>query len=172
MTLFSRRGGVLAALLVCAAKAGAQTAAPLRVDTTSCLARSASTVAPPSRGRADSSASARTSADSTRSPVAVVLYAEASAKEITFVRQPELRVRLCGGLDSVHVVERTNLPSPVVSGTTYRDVHVAVEIFGRLNADCITAALTHGPLPSNTPAGACASLELNNSPSVKRPPFK
>src|SRR4051812_32224745 len=77
--------------------------------------------------------------DTTR--VAIRIFAEASAREVRFASQPQLHVRLAGGLDSVHVLERRNLPSPVVSGTTYKDVYVAVEIFGRINADCIARQL-------------------------------
>jgi hypothetical protein len=77
-------------------------------------------------------------------------------------------VRLCGGLDSVHVVERRNLPDPVVAGHTYRDVYVAVEIFGRLNADCIVAALTSTPRDSTGQRNACASLDIGGT--AKRPP--
>src|ERR1044072_6779699 len=76
--------------------------------------------------------------------VAVVIFAEASAKEVSFKSQPQLHVRLSGGLDSVHVLDRRNLPSPVVTGTTYRDVHIAVELFGRVNAERIARTLTQG----------------------------
>jgi hypothetical protein len=110
----------------------------------------------------------RTSADSSRSPAALILYAAASAREVTFAKQPEVQVRLCGGLDSVRVVERRNLPNPVVAGRTYRDVYVAVEIFGRLNADCIVAALTSAPRDSTGQRNACASLEIGGART--RPP--
>lgn len=93
--------------------------------------------------------------------VAVVIYAEASAREVRFEKQPTVRVRLDGALDSVHVVERRNLPSPVVAGTTYRNVFVAVEIFGRLNAECIANSLTGGAKLD------CAALELRGT---ARPP--
>jgi hypothetical protein len=78
-----------------------------------------------------------------------------------FAKSPEIRLRLCGGLDSLHVVERRNLPSPVVAGTTYRNVFVAVEIFGRLNAECIANSLTGGAKLD------CAALELRGT---TRPP--
>src|SRR5262249_50303602 len=74
-------------------------------------------------------------------PVDVVIFAAAQVGEIRFASQPSIHVRLCGGLDSVHVLERRNLPDPVVAGTTYRDVYVAVQIFGRLTADCIAREL-------------------------------
>jgi hypothetical protein len=100
---------------------------------------------------------------------AVVILAEAQAAEVTFAKQPQLSVRLCGGLDSVHVLERRNLPTPVVVGRTYRDVYVAVEIFGRVNADCITAALRSTPADSAGRRNACVGLDLTSS-SGKRPP--
>lgn len=109
--------------------------------------------------------------------VAVVIFAEATAGAVTFASQPQLHVTLKGGLDSLHVLDRRNLPSPVVTGRTYRDVHVAVEIFGRVNADCIARTLT------GQPANDCASLELRgtratpptdslaaSSPASVRPP--
>jgi hypothetical protein len=99
-----------------------------------------------------------------RQQVAVVIFAEASAREVRFTSQPQLHVRLSGGLDSVHVLDRRNLPSPVVKGTTYRDVHVAVEIFGRLNAECIARTLTGGPRID------CASLELRGTSGASSPP--
>ena len=92
-----------------------------------------------------------------------MLLAAASAREVTFAKQPEIRVRLCGGLDSLRVVERRNLPTPVVAGRTYRDVYVAVEIFGRLNADCIVAAMTAAARDSSGQRNACASLEFGSA---------
>lgn len=116
---------------------------------------------------------------STTGDADVVIFAAASAREVRFAKQPELSIRLCGGLDSIHVLERRNLPSPVLAGTTYRDVYVAVQIFGRLNADCITRALTgrssrdSSTSATNSPGAACASLEIQgasrNPPSVKPP---
>ncbi len=110
----------------------------------------------PERPAPDSAAS--------RQQVAVVIFAEASAKEVSFKAQPELHVRLSGGLDSVHVLDRRNLPSPVVSGTTYRDVHIAVELFGRVTAECIARTLTQGA------RGDCASLELRGTSGASSPP--
>jgi hypothetical protein len=103
--------------------------------------------------------------DSTsRQQVAVVIFAEATAGEVSFKTQPQLHVRLSGALDSVHVLDRRNLPSPVVAGTTYRNVYIAVELFGRLNADCIARTLT------GRAAADCASLELHGTSSAPRPP--
>lgn len=111
-------------------------------------------------------AQARPSADSAaaRRQVAVVIFAEASAKEVRFKSQPQLHVRLSGGVDSVHVLDRRNLPSPVVAGTTYRDVHIAVELFGRVNAECIARTLTAGARDD------CASLELRGTSGASSPP--
>src|SRR6185436_12011122 len=100
--------------------------------------------------------------------VAVRIFAEASAREVKFSAQPELRVRLAGGLDSIHVIERRNLPSPIVMGTTYRDVYVAVEIFGRVNADCIARQLGARPRNDTTSvrtvtSSNCASLEVRGA---------
>lgn len=136
------------------------------VDSSRCAARLA---APASRAPSiDSLAAVPSRADSMKAPAAVMLFAAASAGEVTFAKQPEIRVRLCGGLDSVHVVERRNLPNPVVTGRTYRNVYVAVEIFGRINADCIVAALTSAPRDSTGQRNACASLEIGGTRT--RPP--
>jgi hypothetical protein len=103
------------------------------------------------------------------SRVAVRIFAEASAREVRFTSQPQLHVRLAGGLDSVHVLERRNLPSPVVTGTTYKDVYVAVEIFGRVNADCIARQL--GAAPRVAADTSCASLEVRGANvRTTRPP--
>ena len=116
--------------------------------------------------------SAPPSADTSR--VAVRIFAEASAREIHFAKQPELYVRLAGGLDSIHVIERRNLPSPIVAGRTYKDVYVAVEIFGRVNAECITRQLLGNRAPTDTSAARrgissdCASLEVRGAGA--RPP--
>ena len=137
------------------------------VDSAPCSARVA---ASPPRTASRDTTSRRATADSSTGRAAVILFAAASAREVTFAKQPEIRVRLCGGLDSLHVVERRNLPNPFVAGRTYRDVYVAVEIFGRVNADCITAALTGTPAPPDSAGkrNACASLEINGTRT--RPP--
>jgi hypothetical protein len=67
----------------------------------------------------------------------------------------------------VRVVGRRNLASPVVRGTTYRDIYVAVEILGHLNAECISARIT-GATPTAQGAGPCASLGVRDSAAVRR----
>jgi hypothetical protein len=121
--------------------------------------------------RSDSSSQANAGpvAPTTATNAAVIVLAEAQVGEVTFAKQPQLSVRLCGGIDSVHVLERRNLPNPVVVGRSYRDVYVAVEIFGRVNADCITAALRSTPADSAGRRNACVGLDLTSS-SGKRPP--
>ena len=97
----------------------------------------------------------------------VVLLAAVQADEVRFDKQPKICVTLQGDvqLDSVRVTGRRNIASPVVRGTTYRDVYVSVEILGHLNAECISARIT-GAAPS-TP-GACASLGIRDSTAGRR----
>jgi hypothetical protein len=74
--------------------------------------------------------------DTTRRPT-IILCAGVGAREIHFATQPDIDVKLTGALgDSVRVLERRNLPKPVVAGTTYRDIYVAVEIVAHLADDC------------------------------------
>jgi len=75
----------------------------------------------------------------------VMLLVGVHADEVRFAAQPHVRVRLCWGGDTVRVVQRDNLPSPVVAGTTYRNVYIAVEILGRINAECLANQLGIGP---------------------------
>lgn len=67
----------------------------------------------------------------------VLLLVGVHADEVRFASQPRVRVRLCWGGDTVRVVQRDNLPSPIVPGTTYRNVYIAVELLGRINAECL-----------------------------------
>lgn len=85
-----------------------------------------------------------------------------------FASQPRIQVELCGGvLDSVRVLERRNLPDPVQAGVTYRDVFIAVEILGHLNAECLAERITGR---DGTRAGACAGIQLRDSAGTRRPP--
>ena len=102
----------------------------------------------------------------------VLLLVGVHADEVRFASQPRVRVRLCWGGDTVRVVQRDNLPSPVVPGTTYRNVYIAVELLGRINAECLAERIGVGggtpQRPANpgaaavagapTSAGSCAFL--------------
>lgn len=104
------------------------------------------------------------------SHAAVRLFAAVSADEVRFTRQPRICVRLTGDarLDSVRVVARRNLASPVVTGTTYRNVYVAVEILGRLNAECIAARIV-GAAPADS-TDRCASIGAITTTNPAGPP--
>jgi hypothetical protein len=119
----------------------------------------------------------RAAADSLRPNAApaggtiVRIIAAAEAREVRFARQPEIRVRLCGGLDSVRVIERRNLPTPVVVGTTYRDVYIAVEILAHLDGQCLAERITGERTAGSGARGACASIEGRSEAGAgARPP--
>ena len=76
------------------------------------------------------------------------------ANEVRFATQPHVRVRLCFGGDTLRVIRRENIPSPVVAGTTYRNVYVAVELIGRLNGECLSNAIGVGNQNTQRRAGA------------------
>jgi len=78
-------------------------------------------------------------------PADVMLLVGVHADQVKFGAQPHLRVRLCWGGDTLRVVQRDNLPSPVVAGTTYRNVYIAVELIGRVNAECLANQIGVGP---------------------------
>src|SRR5881398_2154157 len=78
-------------------------------------------------------------------PADIMLLVGVHADEVRFASTPHLRVRLCWGGDTLRVVQRDNLPSPVVPGTTYRNVYIAVELIGRINAECLANQLGVGP---------------------------
>jgi hypothetical protein len=67
----------------------------------------------------------------------IILWVGVHADQVRFAKQPQTRVRLCWGGDTLRIVQRENIPSPVVAGTTYRNVYVAVELIGRVNAECL-----------------------------------
>ena len=75
----------------------------------------------------------------------VMLLVGVHADEVRFASQPHLRVRLCWGGDTLRVLQRDNLPSPIVPGTTYRNVYIAVQLIGRVNAECIANRIGVGP---------------------------
>ena len=95
----------------------------------------------------------------------IVLLVGVHADEVRFAKQPNVRVRLCWGGDTVRVVQRDNLPSPIVAGTTYRNVYVAVELVGRVNAECLSNILGVGN-SSQTNASAGANVAPSASTNV------
>jgi hypothetical protein len=149
---------VLGAFLLISSPAMAQSAQPLvKLDNSGCPAGNASTLGasvPDSLGA--SIGRVNDSPD-------IILLASVHADQVRFAKQPEIRVRLCWGGDSLRVVERTNLPSPVVAGTTYRDVFINLEILGHVNASCLASKITGTPVDSSA-KGSCAGL----SASVKK----
>ena len=99
-------------------------------------------------------------------PADVLLLVGVHADEVRFGSQPSVRVRLCWGGDTVRVVQRDNLPSPIVPGTTYRNAYIAVELLGRINAECLAERIGVGaaspqnarpPSPTAAAAGAPTS---------------
>ena len=77
----------------------------------------------------------------------VLLFAAVEARTLRFNSQPRVSVRLCwgnGAGDTLRVIERRNLPTPVVTGVTYRDVYVATELLANLNAVCLLRELGLG----------------------------
>ena len=91
----------------------------------------------------------------------VILLVGIHADELRFTSQPHVRARLCWGGDTVRVVQRDNLPSPIVPGTSYRNVYIAVELIGRVNAECLADKIGVGNRARTTPAtsvGSCAFL--------------
>src|SRR5437868_5906050 len=78
-------------------------------------------------------------------PADIMLLVGVHADLVRFGSQPHVRVRLCWGGDTLRVVQRDNLPSPVVPGTTYRNVYIAVELIGRVNAECLANRIGVGP---------------------------
>ncbi len=115
------------------------------------------------------SASARTHAAAAAGDHAdVVLFASMSADEVRFAAPPKICVKLRGDvrLDSLRVVGRRNITSPVVSGTSYRNVYVAVELLGHVNAECIAARITR---ESAAKGLDCASLETRSGAAPPAP---
>jgi hypothetical protein len=92
----------------------------------------------------------------------VILRAAVQADQVSFAKQPNVRVRLCWGGDTLRVVQRTNIPSPVVAGTTYRNVYVAVELLGRLNGECLANAIGVG----NSGAQSQPRTSASSAPST------
>jgi hypothetical protein len=101
----------------------------------------------------------------------VILLVALQADEVRFASQPRIEVRLCGGLgDTVRVVERRNLPKPVVAGRTYRDVSIAVEILGHLNAQCLLDRLGVGANAPGAVQDPCAAAGITRRAGVEGMP--
>lgn len=160
------------------------TAGALGVGNSAAFAQAAAGCPAPIGGGAITEARVAT-ADTARSPGTdslraayggpdIVLFASVEAQRLQFRSQPQARIRFCWGEgrgDTLRVVERRNLPSPVVAGVTYRDVYVAVELLGHLNATCLLRELGI----RNTAPGSVATSEavvcatLTPRPSRSRP---
>ena len=163
----SREWSFLCALVTLALPSRASAQEPVRgvstfPDSLSCLAQRAKPegLRQDSPGRDSTTMPPPTGTATTQSP-AIILRASASAREVRFALQPRLEVVLCGGvLDSVRVLERRNLPDPVQPGVTYRDVFIAVEILGHLNAECLVSRITGRP---GQRTDVCGSLQLRDT---------
>ena len=93
----------------------------------------------------------------------IILRASVQADQVRFASQPRVRVRLCWGGDTLRVVQRENLPSPVVAGTIYRNVYVAVELLAHLNAECVADLIGVGSGAAGRRSSASASASAANS---------
>ena len=154
---------VAAGLLASAGTASAQAAA-------GCPAPASSAVTSGPQGRTDTSTGRPGDTTTGRALGApdVILFAAITARSLRFNSQPRAQVRFCwgeGGGDTLRVIERRNLPNPVVSGVTYRDVYVAVELRAHLNPECLlrgrATSDTTGPAPMTPSAvAACAAVSL------------
>lgn len=100
----------------------------------------------------------------------VLLWAAVEAEELRFARQPRVCVALRGDvrLDSLHVLTRRNISSPVIAARTYRNVQVAVELLGYLDADCIAARIT-GASPDSGTTRRCADGTMRRAPPARAP---
>lgn len=118
-------------------------------------------------------AAAAPCADSARGDTAgavAVIRASVRMAEVTFRTEPRASARLtgCAG-PPVRVLERRNLPERVESGATYRDVYIAVEIVGRVEAQCI-AALARGGEVETVLGGACGTAARADTSRRAAPP--
>ncbi|HET7232050.1 MAG TPA: hypothetical protein VFJ16_18735 [Longimicrobium sp.] len=108
-------------------------------------------------------------ADSARADSAlVVIRASVTADEVTFRNQPEASARIanCAG-PAVRVLERRNLPERVEPGVTYRNVYIAVEIVGSVEAACLTTLAAGAP---DAPRGLCGPATRADSTARAAPP--
>src|SRR5919109_1227478 len=91
----------------------------------------------------------------------VKFYARVRLAELRFVTAPraQLHVYGCVPTDTIRVLERRNLPTPVEPGVTYRDVEIAVEITTRV--DVICGPLLHSLLERADTAVATRTAAAN-----------
>lgn len=158
----------LAALLVTASGARGQAPSLLGASAPTCAALLADESRPAvSAAPSASSDSGRSGRDSIATSVGgartgapdILLLAQVQANEVRFASQPRVRVRLCWGGDTLRVVQRENIPSPIVAGTTYRNVYVAVELLARLNAECAVSLISNARTPVvNAPKADSSSV--------------
>ncbi|HEY0021040.1 MAG TPA: hypothetical protein VGC13_32360 [Longimicrobium sp.] len=88
----------------------------------------------------------------------ILIAASATAREVRFESQPQIRIGLngCAALDSVVTTRRENLPDPVQPGVAYRDVRVGVEIRAWLNVQCLPALAAADP-------ALCAPVQIRTN---------
>lgn len=81
-------------------------------------------------------------ADTTKSDI--VLFARVRAEALRFESTPDVRAGVsgCPQLDTTRLVIRTNLPQPVRSGVTYRNVVIDARLRAQLaDIECLLADL-------------------------------
>src|SRR5687768_11784693 len=81
-------------------------------------------------------------ADTTKSDI--VLFARVRAETLRFDSQPDVRATVtgCPQLDTTRLVVRTNLPKPVQSGVTYRNVMIEARLRAEFSdLECLLADL-------------------------------
>jgi hypothetical protein len=156
---------LLIGLLVSLTTTGTAQVTPAGTTPSACVAVTGPDVADSTAPRPTPAPALRDSA-----PAAIRLLATVTASEVRFVGSPKVCVQLTGDarLDSAHVLARRNLSSPVVSGTTYRNVYIAVEVVGRIDAECIANRIT-GQRADTTAIARCGSLNARTG-SGARPP--
>jgi len=101
----------------------------------------------------------------------VVIRASFTAEEVTFRSEPRASARVAGCAGpAVRVVERRNLPERVEAGATYRDVRIAVEIVGRVEAACLAALAGDGGLAAALGGGTCGAQAQGQPTRGAAPP--
>jgi hypothetical protein len=101
----------------------------------------------------------------------VVIRASVTIDELRFQTLPQARAidPGCPGHSPVRVVERSNLPERIEPGVTYRNVHVAVEIVGRLEAACLASLAGDAALAQALGGSGCAPAAADTARAPPRP---